>query len=187
MRYAVTLLQYEHGLIRQVIDVLAEMIKQDDLEENRRQAQRVVHFLDEFMDQYHHAKEEKFLFPVGVKAVGGLRHEVERLLADHRRARGYISKMKRQAGTASVPLSNDFAATSKELIDHITAHIRREEDLVFPRFEEALTLEQDEKLAENYVAFLNSSFDADFTKRSEDLAVKLQDDVLGPGYYQGIR
>jgi hemerythrin-like domain-containing protein len=139
------------------------------------------------MDRYHHAKEEKFLFPAGAKAVGEMRDEIERLLADHRRARGYISKMKRQSGTKSVPLSKDFATTSKQLVDHVVTHIRHEEDVVFPRFEEALTLEQDEKLAEDYVTFLNANFDADFTKRSEDFAVRLQDEVLGPGYYQGIR
>ncbi len=187
MRYSVTLLQYEHGLIRQVTDVLSEMVKRDDLEKNRRQAQRTVQFLDDYMDHFHHAKEEKFLFPAGAKAVGGMREEIERLLADHRKARGYISKMKRQAGTTSVPLSRDFAKTAKELVEHITTHVRHEEDAVFPRFEEALTLEDDEKLAEQYLAFLASDFDPGFTKRSEDFAVKLQDDVLGPGFYQGIR
>jgi hemerythrin-like domain-containing protein len=187
VRYSVTLLQYEHGLIRQVTDVLSEMVKRDDLEKYRRQAQRTVQFLDEYMDHFHHAKEEKFLFPAGAKAVGGMRTEIERLLADHRKARGYISKMKRQAGTRSVPLSKDFAKTSKELVEHITQHVRHEENAVFSRFEEALTLEEDEELAEKYIAFLTSDFDPDFTKRSEDFAVKLQDEVLGPGYYQGIR
>lgn len=187
MRYSVTLLQYEHGLIRQVTDVLSEMVKRGDLEENRRQAQRVVEFLDEFMDHFHHAKEEKFLFPAGAKAVGGMKADIERLLADHRKARGYISKMKRQAGTRSVLLSRDFAKTSRQLVEHIRQHVRHEEDAVFPRFEEALTLEEDEELAEKYVSFLTSNFDSDFMKRSEDFAIKLQDDVLGPGYYQGIR
>jgi hemerythrin-like domain-containing protein len=186
MRYSVTLLQYEHGLIRQVTDVISEMVKRDDLEKNRRQAQRATQFLDEYMDHFHHAKEEKFLFPAGAKAVGGMKDEIDRLLADHRKARALISKMKRQAATQSVPLSKDFAKTSKELVEHITVHVRHEEDVVFPRFEEALTLEDDEKLAEDYVGFLAGNFDAGFTKRSEDFAVKLQDEVLGAGYYQGI-
>jgi hemerythrin-like domain-containing protein len=187
VRYSVTLLQYEHGLIRQVTDVLAELVKRNDLEKHRKEAQRIARFLDEFMDHYHHAKEEKFLFPAGSKAVGGMRNEMERLLDEHRKARALISKMKRQSGDRGRALSGEFAVTSKQLVDHITAHVRFEEDAIFPRFEEALSLEQDEKLAEDYMAFLSSEFDADFTRRSENFVVRIQDEVLGPGYYQGIR
>lgn len=186
MRFSVTLLQYEHGLIRQVIDVLAEMVKRQDMEKHRRQAISIVRFLDEYVDKFHHPKEERFLFPAGARAVGGMKDEVERLLLDHRKARAMISKMKRQAGQADKPLAKEFAPTARQLIDHLVTHIRHEEDLVFPRFEEALSMEEDEKLAMDYAKFAQG-FDPEFVRRAEDFAVKMQDEVLGPGYYEGIR
>ncbi|MEM0449937.1 MAG: hypothetical protein QW520_08980, partial [Methanomassiliicoccales archaeon] len=74
MRGSITLLQYEHGIIRQVIDVLGEMVKKDNLKKYTDQTVKIVDFLDVYISKYHHKKEERFLF----KKVSSLSAEISR-------------------------------------------------------------------------------------------------------------
>jgi hypothetical protein len=53
--------------------------------------------------------------------------------------------------------------------------------------EEGITIEKDADIVASYEDFLVSRFDLGFLKRNEDLVTRVQDEVLGPGYYQGIR
>ena len=51
MRVSVTLLQYEHGIIRQVIDVLGEMVKHNSIKKHQAQMKHIVKFLDARLGQ----------------------------------------------------------------------------------------------------------------------------------------
>ena len=184
MRVSVTILQYEHGIIRQVMDVLAELAKREEPEKHRAQARGIVEFSNDFIDRFHHAKEERFLFPEGVKEKAISDAELQRLLADHRKAREMIADLREQVDTKR-KLGKAFATAAKEFSEHMAAHVRHEEDSVFPTFEEAIDMDRDMELAEEYERFAGE-FGADFSKRAEDFSVKVQDEVLGPGYFKGI-
>lgn len=187
MRISITLLQYEHGIIRQVIDILGEMVKKKELTNDRKQLQKIVQFLDEFVDQFHHAKEETFIFPAAVRDKKDMKAEIDELLDDHQKARLLIIKMKKLV-TADRHFDEErFRPLAKEMVEHMTQHIGHEENRVFHEIEEVLTLEEDIELAKGFDRFTMSKFDPAFLKRAEDFSFKLQDEVLGPGYFQGIR
>jgi hemerythrin-like domain-containing protein len=187
MRVVITLLQYDHGIIRQVIDVLGEMIKKKELANDRKHLQKIVQFLDEFVDQFHHAKEETFIFPAAVRDKKDMKAEIDALLADHKKARLLIIKMKKQVTADRHFDEEKFRPLAKEMVEHMTQHISHEENKAFPEIEELLTLEEDMELAMDFDRFTRSKFDPGFMKRAEDFSFKLQDEVLGPGYFQGIR
>jgi hemerythrin-like domain-containing protein len=58
MRISVTLLSYEHGVIRQVLDVLAEIVRTSSIDKHFDHVVEIVDFLDSYMDKFHHKKEE---------------------------------------------------------------------------------------------------------------------------------
>ena len=185
MRVSITLLQYEHGIIRQVIDVLGEMVKHNSMKKHHGQMKHIVKFLDEYLDKYHHGKEEKLLFPMAAKRSKELVPEVARLVSEHTDARADIAKMKTMIASESAYADGSLAAISKKLVDSMTRHIRHEEDVVYPKIEEALSLDDDLKLIKKYETF-NADFGPDFVRLGEEFGVRLQDDVLGPGFFSGI-
>lgn len=185
MRVSVTLLQYEHGIIRQVIDVLGEMVKHDSMKKHKNQMRHIAKFLDEYLDRYHHGKEEKLLFPMAVKRSRELAPEIARLVTEHGEARASVARIKTMVGSEKAYSDGTLSSVSKELVDNMTRHIRHEEDVVYPKIEEALSLDDDLKLIAKYERF-NIDFGPDFARLGEEFGVKLQDDVLGPGFYTGI-
>ncbi len=185
MRVSVTLLQYEHGIIRQVIDVLGEMVKHNSMKKHQAHMKHIVKFLDEYLDRYHHGKEEKLLFPMAAKRSKELVPEIARLVSEHADARVEIAKMKTMIATESAYADGSLAAISKQLVDSMIRHIRHEEDVVYPKIEDALSLDDDLKLIKRYEVF-NADFGPDFARLGEEFGVRLQDDVLGPGFFSGI-
>jgi hemerythrin-like domain-containing protein len=186
MRVSVTLLQYEHGVIRQVIDVFGEIMKRDTVEKHRRQSAKIVEFLENYMDAFHHGKEEQFLFPAALKASKDLRPTVDMLIGEHKEARALVAELKKQCA-AQIADRRRFAKTAMELVEHVTSHIKKEENDVFPKIEEALSNDEDTAVTEAFMRFSDAKFGPQFGKAAEDFSMKVQDDVLGPGYWQGIR
>ena len=187
MRGSVTLLQYEHGIIRQVTDVLAEMVKKDSLHKHQKQTAKIADFLDSYVSKYHHLKEERFLFRTAAPMSSELAKGAEELKGDHRKVEALITRLRQLAKRKEAYQDGTLVHVSKELVDRMTAHIRHEEDVYYPKVEDALTMEQDADLMAAYEEFSKSKFDAGFVRQSEDFAVKVQDEVLGPGYYKGIQ
>ncbi len=185
MRVSVTLLQYEHGIIRQVIDVLGEMVKHNSMKKYQNQMRHIAKFLDEYLDKYHHGKEEKLLFPIVARRSKGLVPEIARLVTEHGEARANIAKIKAMVANEKTYSDGSLSSVSKELVDSMTRHIRHEEDVVYPKIEEVLSLDDDLKLIARYERF-NIDFGPDFARLGEEFGVKLQDDVLGPGFFTGI-
>jgi hemerythrin-like domain-containing protein len=186
MRVSVTLLQYEHGVIRQVIDVFGEIMKHDTLDKHRKQAAKIVEFLDSYMDAFHHGKEEKFMFPAAVRAVQGMGPTVEMLVGEHKEARALLADLKEQCG-AKIPDKRRFIKTATRLVEHVTSHIKKEENEVFPRIEEVLSNDEDTVVMMQFMSFGTTKFPPEFGRAAEDFSMKVQDEVLGPGYWQGIR
>jgi hemerythrin-like domain-containing protein len=185
MRVSVTLLQYEHGIIRQIIDVLGEMAKHNTMKKHQNQMRLIVKFLDEYLDKYHHGKEEKLLFPISAKRSKELVPEIARLVSEHGAARANIAKLKAMIAVESAYTDGSLGVVSKDIVDSMTRHIRHEENVVYPLIEEALSLDDDLKLIAKYERF-NLDFGPDFARLGEEFGVKLQDEVLGPGFFTGI-
>jgi hemerythrin-like domain-containing protein len=184
MRVSITLLQYDHGLIRQVIDVLGEAVKQRTVEKYLEEMKEIVGFMEKFMDGFHHRKEELFLFPAAVKA--GYISEADRddLVSDHDEARRLVASMH------AALLIKDFTSfyrDGKKMADHMLSHIREEEDTIFPKIEERMSPEEDMVINKQFEDFLSQRFSEDLYPATESFANWVQDKVLGPGYFEYLR
>lgn len=187
MRGSVTLLQYEHGIIRQVTDVLAEMVKRGSFTKHQRQVVKIADFLDSYVSKYHHQKEERFLFKTASRLSSDLSSGAKDLMDDHVKVDELIDRLRKLSKRKGAYNDGTLDHVAKELVERMTSHIRREEDAYYPKVEEAISMEQDAEIMEAYEEFSLSRFDSSFVRQSEDFAVKLQDDVLGPGYYAGVQ
>jgi hemerythrin-like domain-containing protein len=187
MRATITLLQYEHGIIRQVTDVLGEMVKQGTLSKHQKQVTKVASFMDSYVTKLHHQAEERFLFKAAMTLSAELAKGAKKLMNDHAKVNDLISRLKQLSTRKEAFEDGTLAFVAKELVDSMTVHIRREEDVYYPKVEEAMSMELDADLVLGIDGLTKSKFDPDFLRASEELAIKLQDEVLGPGYYQGIR
>lgn len=161
------------------------MVKHNSMKKHQNQMRHIVKFLDEYVDKYHHGKEEKLLFPMAVKRSKELVPEIARLVSEHGAARANITKLKTMVAIEAAYTDGSLSVVSKEVVDSMTRHIRHEEDVVYPKIEEAISLDDDLKLIAKYERF-NLDFSPDFARLGEEFGVKLQDEVLGPGFFTGI-
>ncbi len=179
MRISVTLLQYEHGILRQVLDVLAEVVKGDRAAAKRDDVKELLDFLYEFVDRFHHAKEEEFFFPVVREQFPRFKEEIDGIYDDHVKARGMLDDALKALDENDWPAMADAC---RSLVRHMTAHVELEEDRIFPPVDESLPLEMDERMNEGYQDFLHR-FGDDYYQKSEYFANEIQDRLLGPGFF----
>jgi hemerythrin-like domain-containing protein len=175
------MLQYDHGLIRQVIDVLGEICKRSLVERYLEDTKEIMGFLDRFMDKYHHGKEEKFMFPSAVRNKVMTQEGMDHLLREHEEARVYIRQMDEALKRGRMPV---FYEQAKKLVEHMTHHIKDEENNFFPRIEEGIDSDEDMRVYKEFEAYQLSCCGEDFYKVTESFAQTIQDDVLGPGYFE---
>ncbi|MCE5296781.1 MAG: hemerythrin domain-containing protein [Euryarchaeota archaeon] len=184
MRVSITLLQYDHGLIRQVVDVLGEAAKQRMVEKHLEEMKEIVGFMEKFIDGFHHTKEERFVFPAALRSGSLSNADYDDLIADHNEARRLIASMR------SALKAKDYASFSidgKKMADHMLAHIREEENDIFPKIEEGLSTEEDMVINRQFETFLEENFSEDLYPATETFANWVQDNVLGPGYFEYLR
>ncbi len=186
MRASVALLSYEHGVIRQVLDVLGETLKRGIAGRSERHVAEMVGFLDRYVDKSHHKKEERFVFPSAVRNTPSLDSSVEDLIKDHRRVARLLSALASEIKGGSIAGSKRFSDKGRSLAELLTQHIQKEENFVFPRIEEALTIEEDADVYSKCEEYVFKKFGPNFLREAEEFSFRIQDEVLGPGYYQGI-
>jgi len=103
MQIFLTLLSYDHGILRQVLDVLSDIGENDTWEQHRDALPEAIDFLNRFMDQYHHGKEERYLFPAAASGSEHLREGVEDLIQEHQQAREYVAAIEKSFQEWNVP------------------------------------------------------------------------------------
>lgn len=183
MRISVTLLQYDHGIVRQVLDVVGELLRSHRADRHAGEFREAMAFLEEFLDRFHHAKEEKFLFPAAAVECPRVAETLIRLKKEHAQAR----RMMRNALKALE--AGDLTRAEKEarkLVEHMTVHISEEENQVFPAIENALQLDTDAKVHFQYERFMEKEFGKNYYNVAESFANDIQDRLLGPGFFKGI-
>jgi hemerythrin-like domain-containing protein len=140
-------------------------------------------FLEQFLDRFHHTKEEKFLFPVAAKECPKIAETLVRLKEEHAQAREMMKRTLR-----AIDVGDEITAVKEALalVDHMTIHISEEENQVFPVIENGLQWESDAHIHAQYEKFMVKEFGKSYYLASEEFANELQDRLLGPGYYKGI-
>jgi hemerythrin-like domain-containing protein len=186
MRSSITLLQYEHGVIRQVMDCLNELVRRELTTDYERQGVEIYHFLVKYLDSYHHRKEERFLFPFACRVSDKLGDKVESLLKDHRKARALLKSLGTTLRQNGIEDSGLFNINAHDLIEHVNKHMENEEKYVFPQIEESIPIDEDRLLSQKYHEFTLANFGDTFLGKSEEFALKMQNEIMGPGHRKEI-
>jgi hemerythrin-like domain-containing protein len=178
MRVTITLLSYDHGILRQVMDVVSDMAEKATLDQHREVMPDVADFFLKFMDSYHHGREERFVFPVAADGPERIKAMVPDLIADHRKARSFADAIAANvASWDTAPLAQNCI----DLVAHMRNHIREEEDFVFPALEEVMDSDRDLELFERGQTFVREGFGEDYPQKMENFANQLQERVWGKG------
>jgi hemerythrin-like domain-containing protein len=155
------ILQDEHRIIERVLDCLeklAERCRADGRLE-AGPARDAIEFLRGFADRNHHGKEEAHLFPMmeqrgfspdaGPTAVMRREHEEGRLLV------GGMADGLDSAAAGEAAGVEAFLEAANGFINLLRQHIHKENQILFPMAEQALTEADKEKLLEAFARVNN--------------------------------
>jgi len=132
MSQATDVLRHEHEAILMALRIL-EQISNQARQGTATSAdiRQFLGFLREFADTCHHGKEEGLLFPAmidaGLPADGG---PVSVMLSEHERGRALVAAMADAAEPTISPTR--FADAAAAYVDHMKAHIEKENTVLFP-------------------------------------------------------
>jgi hemerythrin-like domain-containing protein len=162
MSRAIDELLHEHeailfslGLLQKMADAARSDATSPSSAWNSEDARELVGFLKEFADGCHHGKEEGILFPAMEKAgilndggpIGVMLHEHE---LGRERIRGMKAALERAAtgdGAANEAFAREtFASEAEGYIELLRQHIEKENKILFPMGEKALSAETLERL-----------------------------------------
>ncbi|HQH27352.1 MAG TPA: hemerythrin domain-containing protein [Oligoflexia bacterium] len=149
---ATDILKEEHQVILRVLHCLAAAAK--DAERTKKldtdSIRKSLEFFRGFADACHHGKEEAQLFPVlGINNVSCTPATRHILLAEHEEGRGYVRAMaenleKYEMGdTTALPRITTLAT---RYIEHLTQHIHKEDECLFPMADSRLSAAEQEDL-----------------------------------------
>lgn len=149
---ATDILREEHQVILRVLDCLAAAVDRAERTKNldTDTIHKVVEFSRGFADACHHGKEEARLFPVlGINNVScppGTQHI---LLAEHEEGRGYVRAMSDQLDAhekGDNTAMDRICMFAHRYIEHLTKHIRKEDECLFPNADAKLSAADQENL-----------------------------------------
>lgn len=149
MSQAIADLRHEHDAILSALQILERMAERAGRGEvAAADLAAFLDFLREFVDRCHHGKEEGLLFPAligaGLAEHGGF---IDELHAEHVQGRELVRRM----ASASAPLQADeFAAAAAAYVNHLRAHIDKENAALFSMAERLLDAPDMEALAQAF-------------------------------------
>ncbi len=140
-------------LMLSIMQKVVEKIRKSQVPE-AADIDRVIEFLSVFADKCHHGKEEGILFPELVRK--GFPQEsgpIAVMLYEHRIGRGYIKEMSEHFHEYKSGNRDSLRAVAEDMQKYITlltAHIRKENQILFPMADNALAEDVQNQLYERY-------------------------------------
>jgi hemerythrin-like domain-containing protein len=174
------MLKHEHRVIEQALRALEGICFRLACKERipTEALADVVDFSSRFVDAYHHAKEETYLFPRLEKhgivreggPLGGIEHE-------HEVERKLITEL--NIGAQGLKAESDvsrqvFIEAARKFIAHLTNHMQQEEAILFRLAEELLDPVDGEAMAKDFQQ-VEKEFGQIAVKRYENLATSLEE------------
>jgi hemerythrin-like domain-containing protein len=141
-------LMHEHEFIKKVVAALGRLAPAPDEAQQADPAtlREIVHFMREFADRCHHAKEEDLLFPaMEAKGVPESGCPLGALRNEHQQGRTLVRALAEatEALAAGRPEAGAAIADTVTQIDALyTNHIWKEDDMVFPMVDRLFSVEE---------------------------------------------
>ena len=145
------MLSNEHNIILKVVDALEHEIgeiRNKDIDTTF--FKKVIDFIRNYADKFHHAKEEDILFKEFSKCAeeGGVHcNPVEQMLFEHDVGRKYVKMM--EAGLNDRNKSK-LIEGANGYIELIREHIFKEDNILYPMADEALNKEVKKTMLEKF-------------------------------------
>ncbi len=150
---ATDVLKYDHRVIEKVLSVLGKLTEGAG-EASLERWRKAVDFLRNFADKCHHLKEERIFFPAlerrGIPCVGG---PIGTMLLEHEEGRGYIRAMAEAlsgAGEDAEAIRTELVRNANAYLHLLRQHINKEDEILFPMADEALSLEEQKRLLHKF-------------------------------------
>jgi hemerythrin-like domain-containing protein len=146
----------EHKAIKVMLSIMSKIA--EDIKANKefyiKDVEQIVDFLQTFADKCHHGKEETSLFPALVLA--GIPKEngpIGVMLQEHTLGRGYIKEIIR--GLENCKLGDNcsgelIAANLTNYVNLLQNHIHKEENVLFPMANKALSDKKQKEISEQF-------------------------------------
>ena len=146
------ILSDEHRVIEVVLDCLERITTESNNSGklNKDDALQAIDVIRTFADKCHHGKEENHLFATlvekGMPKEGG---PIGQMLVEHEQGRAFVKGMSDQvseaaAGNADALLK--FTQNAQGYVQLLRAHIKKEDGILFPMADKALSDEDQKKL-----------------------------------------
>ena len=150
MKDVTGMLKEEHQLILKAIDVLLnECVQLDEGQELEKSFfEKVIDFIKNYADKFHHAKEEDILFEkLNSDTVQMHCNPIPQMLYEHDTGRDFVKGMERglEENDKKTVIENarGYAYLLKD-------HIMKEDNILYPMAEEALNDEQKDSILKEY-------------------------------------
>jgi hemerythrin-like domain-containing protein len=167
----------DHETLKQVLGSANLMVENGMLEQNRSELPEMVDFFLKFMDQYHHGKEEKLVFPMADNAHPAVRSQIPELIAEHHKAKEYADQMKLALEKNDM---NGFGEAVKALVPHMYTHMGKEDAFIYPIMLDTFSdPTKDLELLGKQEEFIKQEVGIEYLNRSYNYAGHLQRVTLG--------
>ncbi|MCU4174021.1 hemerythrin domain-containing protein [Carboxylicivirga sp. N1Y90] len=150
MKNITQLLSAEHQTILKVIDAV---VKECEALENGKELeleffQKTIDFIKNYADKFHYAKEEDILFKAMLENIENLHcNPIPVMLNEHDEGREYVKGMEQGIAENNQGKIIENARGYGMLL---TDHIYKEDNVLYPMAEEALTSEQKDLVNQQY-------------------------------------
>lgn len=138
MSMALAIIRAEHrnlGSVLSCFSALLDEVAKHGLTPDFKLFHAILDYLDNFLDVYHHPKEDAFLFPAVLKRAPHAQAALDRLQQEHRRElevmHGLRKSLSRYEHEGSCAFG-EFEERAREYIAFERAHAMREEREIFP-------------------------------------------------------
>lgn len=182
---AVETLEEEHRLIARVVRLLPAVSRSADAGVVDGQViSDMAEFFSAFTDGCHHAKEEDLFFPkLQERGVSSKGCPVGTLRMEHQQGRTIVKALNLALGKykqGDVAAARSISAVLRDAAELYSAHIWREDFLLFPMSEKVLLAEDKESLVREF-AQVQTRFDPAFQRKYERLVESLEARVAQAG------
>ncbi len=125
----------EHTLIKKLLALIPDIIKDLETEEGRILILESVEFISNYADRYHHAKEEEILFKYFDENLDILKV----ILDDHETGRAHVKAISAGVNNKDKSAVAEHLNAYRELL---TEHIKKEDEILYPWMDRNLDINQ---------------------------------------------
>lgn len=144
MTTALAIIRGEHrnlGAVLSCFSALLDEVGKHNATPDFRLFHAILDYLDNFLDVYHHPKEDAFLFPAVLKRAPAAHDALSQLQEEHKRELTVMQSLRKSLSRYEHEGPSAFGGFEEQARAYIAferAHARREEREIFPLAEEHL-------------------------------------------------